>query len=171
MDEFIHRIIEKLGLQPLPVEGGLFCQSYKSSEAIPQSALPERYLGQRSFGTAIYYLLTDDPDSFSALHRLTTDEVYHFYLGDPVEMLLLHPTGESERVALGQDILAGQKVQFVVPRGSWQGSHLAAGEKWALIGTTMAPGYEQADFELGIRAALLGAYPQEADLIARLTRE
>jgi predicted cupin superfamily sugar epimerase len=97
MDEFIRQIIEKLGLQPLPIEGGLFCQTYKSSETIPQSALPERYVGQRSYGTAIYYLLTDDPDSFSALHRLATDEVYHFYLGDPVEMLLLHPTGESER--------------------------------------------------------------------------
>ena len=101
------RLIELLRLEPLPIEGGHFRQTWRSPA-----------------GTAIYYLLTDDPDSFSALHRLPTDEVYHFYLGDPVEMLMLHEAGRVEHVTLGQDILGGQRVQHVVPHGVWQASRL-----------------------------------------------
>jgi len=164
------RIIELLGLVPLPEEGGLFRQTYRSAEHVPTSALPPRYGAPRRFATAIYYLLTDDPDSFSALHRLKTDEVYHFYLGDPVEMLLLHPDRGSERVILGQDLAAGQRVQLVVPAGTWQGSRLIAGGSYALLGTTMAPGYEQGDFELGSREALLRDHPDQAELIRGLTR-
>jgi len=164
------RIIQLLGLEPLPEEGGLFRQTYRSGEQIPAAALPSRYGGPRRFATAIYYLLTDAPDSFSALHRLKTDEVYHFYLGDPVEMLLLHPDGGSERPILGQDLAAGQQVQLVVPAGSWQGSRLMPGGRCALMGTTMAPGYEQDDFELGERERLLSGYPEQAELIRGLTR-
>ena len=163
-------IIELLGLEPLPEEGGLFRQTYRSGEQIPAAALPSRYGGPRRFATAIYYLLTDAPDSFSALHRLKTDEVYHFCLGDPVEMLLLHPDGGSERPILGQDLAAGQQVQLVVPAGSWQGSRLMPGGRCALMGTTMAPGYEQDDFELGERERLLSGYPEQAELIRGLTR-
>src|SRR3990172_3020643 len=114
------KLIEHLGLESLPVEGGRFRQTYCAAEKIPRSALPRRYRSDKVFGTAIYYLLTSEADSFSALHQLPTDEVYHFYLGDPVEMLLLDPDGASRRVVLGQDILRGQQVQFVVPRGVWQ---------------------------------------------------
>jgi predicted cupin superfamily sugar epimerase len=164
------QIIKLLGLQPLLEEGGLFRQTYRSAEEIPAAALPPRYNASRSMATAIYYLLTDDPVSFSALHRLKTDEVYHFYLGDPVEMLVLHPEGAGERVVLGQDLAAGQLVQFMVPAGAWQGSRLLAGGHWALLGTTMAPGFEQDDFELGSRKELLSGYPEQAELIRGLTR-
>jgi predicted cupin superfamily sugar epimerase len=164
------RLIELLGLAPLPVEGGYFRQTHVSAETIAASALPSRYGRDKTPGTAIYYLLTDEPDSFSALHRLPTEEIYHFYLGDPVEMLLLHPGGASESVVLGQDILAGQKVQFVVPRGVWQGSRLGPGGRFALLGTTMAPGYDPADYDGGERAELIGLYPAEAERIRRLTR-
>jgi hypothetical protein len=162
-------IVQLLDLQPLPQEGGLFRQTYRSAEELPAAALPPRYGGPRRFATAIYYLLTDDPDSFSALHRLKTDELYHCYLGDPVQMLLLHPGGDSERIVLGPDLAAGQRVQFVVPAGSWQGSRLVPGGRWALLGTTMAPGYEPEDFELGGRG-LLTTYPDQAGLIHVLTR-
>ena len=164
------QIIELLGLEPLPEEGGLFRQTYRSGEQIPAAALPSRYGGPRRFATAIYYLLTDAPDSFSALHRLKTYEVYHFYLGDPVEMLLLHPEGRGERLILGQDLAAGQRVQFVVPAGAWQGARLGPAGHYALLGTTMAPGYEQVDFELGNREELFGGYPEQAELIRALTR-
>ena len=164
------QIIKLLGLQPLPEEGGLFRQTYRSAEQIPAAALPPRYAAPRRFATAIYYLLTDEPDSFSALHRLKTDEVYHFYLGDPVEMLLLHPDGNSERIVLGQDLAAGQQVQFVAPAGAWQGSRLVRGGRYALLGTTMAPGYEQQDFELGSQKELLSGYPEQAELIRALIR-
>jgi uncharacterized protein len=104
------------------------------------------------------------------MHKLMSDEIYHFYLGDPVEQLLLYPDGRSKRVILGPDILNNQNVQFVVPHGIWQGSHLMAGSKYALLGTTMAPGYEHDEFVLGHRDDLTGKYPQEVDLIQKLTR-
>ena len=164
------QLIELLELEPLPVEGGMFRQTYCSAETIPQAGLPARYRGDKPFATAIYYLLTSDPDSFSALHRLPTDEMYHFYLGDPVELLLLFPDGGSRRIVLGQDLLHGQQVQFVVPRGVWQGSRLVPGGRFALLGTTMAPGFEATDFEGGQREELLARYSNQAELIRALTR-
>jgi hypothetical protein len=169
----VKNLISLFELKPLPVEGGLFRRSYISTDTISGKMLPERYEGtEHAFGSAIYALLTQDPDSFSTLHKLTTDEVYHHYLGDPVEMLLLHPGGESERIILGKDILGGERVQYVVPRGVWQGFRLKPGgiRGYALLGTTMAPGFHISDFVTGDRATLLGEYPQEAELIRSLTR-
>jgi predicted cupin superfamily sugar epimerase len=165
----VEEIIEKLGLVPLKDEGGMFFQSYKSDELIKAGGLPERFKTDKSMCTAIYYLLTSDPDSFSALHKLPTDEIYHFYLGDPVELLELHPDGSSNTVILGSDILSGQKVQHVVKRGGWQGSRLVDGGDWALLGTTMAPGYSDDDFILGSQEDLLDQYPDRSDLILKLT--
>jgi hypothetical protein len=164
------RVVELLGLEPLPVEGGLFRQTWRSSDVLPAAGLPERYARSKPAGTAIYYLLTAEPDSFSALHRLPTDEVYHFYLGDPVEMLMLHPGRRSETVVLGSEIEFGHHVQHVVPRGVWQGSRLRDGGRFALLGTTMAPGFETTDYEGGSRAELLAAYPEAAEAIRQLTR-
>lgn len=160
-------LIEKLGLQPLPGEGGFYRETYRSSEQVPASALPDRYSSDKHIGTAIYYLLT--PDTFSAMHRLPTDEVIHFYLGDPVTMLQLHPDGTGRTIILGHDILKGQVVQCVVPMQVWQGSFLAEGGRFALMGTTMAPGFDFSDFEPGDRAKLVAEYEQYADLIKRLT--
>jgi uncharacterized protein len=163
------QVIELLRLEPLPIEGGYYRVTYLAEEKLDAATLPERYGGSRATGGAIYYLLHGD--SFSALHRLLTDEIYHFYLGQPVEMLLLYPDGHDEVVRLGTDLAAGERVQMVVPRGAWQGSRLADGsDGFALMGTTMAPAYEQADFGLGSRAALIAAYPQRAELIHALTR-
>lgn len=167
---FAQHLIEKLHLEPLPGEGGLYVLSYRSSEEIPLNSLAKRYPGRRRFCSAIYYLLTDEADSFSAMHALLTDEIYHFYLGDPVEMLLLYPDGHTQRTVLGQDILKDQQVQMVVPHGVWQGSRLRPGGKFALLGTTMAPGYEQDELKLGRRDDLMRQYPAEADWIRRLTR-
>lgn len=167
----IEDLIAKFNLQPLPVEGGLFLQTYRNSESIPVGALPERYpQDSRTFGTAILFLLTPDPDSFSALHWLPTDEVYHFYLGDPVELLQLYPDGSSKRVILGQEVLNGQQVQYVAPRGVIQGSYLLPGGSFALIGTTMAPGFDESDYHGCERADLLPKYPKETERILRLTR-
>lgn len=164
------RIIELLDLQPLPVEGGHFRQTYRSEESVPGNALPDRYQREKLLCTAIYYLLTTDPDSFSAMHRLPTDEIYHFYLGDPVEMLLLYPDGGSAVVRLGPDLRAGQQVQFVVPGEVWQGARLALGGSFALMGTTMAPGYDEMDYVGGDRSELSERYPERAELITLLTR-
>jgi predicted cupin superfamily sugar epimerase len=135
------------------------------------AVLGERYARSHALGTAIYYLVTDAADGFSAMHRLPTDEVYHFYLGDPVEQLLLHPDGRSEVVTLGPGLAAGQRVQHVAPRDTWQGTRLREGGTWALLGTTMAPGFDAADYEPGDRAMLCAAYPAVAELIRELTRQ
>jgi len=164
------QIIDLLQLEPLPIEGGMFRQAYMAGEEIAQAALPGRYTSAKPFSVAIYYLLTNDADSFSALHALPTDEIFHFYLGDPVEMLNLYPDGSTRRVRLGHDLLNGQMVQYVVPRGVWQGCYLLAGGSFALMGTTMAPGFTDDDYLGGERAALAAQYPREADLITRLTR-
>ena len=165
------QLIEILRLAPLEVEGGLYRQTYVADEQLAPEALAARYGSSKPLSTLIYYLLTDEPDSFSALHRLPTDEVYHFYLGDPVELLQLYPDGGSERVILGQDLLQGQRVQHVAPRGAWQGSRLVAGGRFALMGTTMAPGFTEEDYEGGARDELLQRYPERAELVRGLTRE
>ena len=164
------RLRQLYHLESLPGEGGLFRQTYRSAEQVERGCLPERYMESRPFGTAILYLLNTDPDCFSALHSLPTDEVYHFYMGDPVEMLLLYPDGHSQHILLGHDIFSGQQVQFVVPGGVWQGSHLLDGGQYALIGTTMAPGYVDSDYIGGTREELTRLFPQEVNLIQRLTR-
>jgi hypothetical protein len=160
-------IINKFGLKPLPGEGGFYVQTYRSAETIPKSVLPSRYDSDKAIGTAIYYLIT--PDSFSALHRLPTDEIFHFYFGDPVIMLNLFEHGDSKVITLGNKIMEGQNVQVVVPKRTWQGSFLANDGRFAFLGTTMAPGFDFSDYEGGTRDELIIQYPDRADLITRLT--
>ncbi|SDD74397.1 cupin domain-containing protein [Rhodospira trueperi] len=160
--------IRLLGLEPHPAEGGFFRETYRADEDVDGSALPARYEGAtRAFSTSIYYLLT--PETLSALHRLASDEVFHHYAGDPVEQLHLYPDGTTGRMLIGSDLEAGQRPQVVVPRGVWQGARLVAGGRWALMGCTVAPGFDFADYEHGERAALIAGWPGEADMIAALT--
>jgi uncharacterized protein len=162
------QLIAALALKPLPLEGGYYRETYRSADTVRSDALPPRYGRDKALGTAIYYLLT--PDTFSAMHRLPTDEIFHFYLGDPVTMLQLSADG-GRVLTLGPDILAGQLPQVVVPRGVWQGSRVQDDGAWALLGTTMAPGFDFDDYEAGQRIGLIERYPQFAALIRRLTRE
>jgi len=156
-------------MKPLPGEGGFYVETYRAKEKIAQAALPARYTGERNFGTAVLYLLA--PDTFSALHRLASDEIFHFYFGDPVTMLQLHPDGSSEVITLGQDVLKGQRIQVTLPQGSWQGCFLSQGGRFALMGTTTTPGFEFADFELVRKETLLKRYPNHENLILKLTRQ
>ena len=130
-------------------------------------ALPDEYGGDRSASTAIYYLLT--PETFSAIHRVKSDEVFHFYAGDAVEMLQLWPDGAARRVIIHNDLAAGHEPQLVVPAGVWQGCRLIPGGNWALLGCTVAPGFDYADFELGNRIELLAQYPEHSVLVTALT--
>ena len=158
-----------LGLEPLPIEGGFYAETYRSELTLPASALPERFGGERPASTAIYFLLT--PETSSAMHRLRAAEVYHFSLGDPVELLLLHEDGRGETVCLGQAIDEGMQLQTVVPGGCWQGSRLLEGGELALLGTTMAPGFEWEDFELGAYEDLAARFPEQRQRIRRLVKE
>jgi predicted cupin superfamily sugar epimerase len=163
-------IIDALGLQPHPIEGGFFHETYRSAGSVPSAVLPADYRSatDRSFGTAIYYLLT--PDTFSELHRLPTEEVFHLYLGGPVRMLQLFPDGQGREIVIGSDIFAGQRPQVIVPPGVWQGSRLEPGVEFALLGATMAPGFDFADYEQGRREELVAQYPKHTEVIRILTR-
>ncbi len=157
-----------LNLEPHPREGGWFRQTWKAAETIPTAALPPRYPGTRSAGTAIYYLL--EPDSFSEMHTLASDEVFHFYLGDPVEMLQLLPDGTGRRLVLGTNIASGEWLQTIVPQKVWQGSRLVPGGKFALLGCTVSPGFDYADYLSGERAELVRQWPDWHAMIEALTR-
>jgi predicted cupin superfamily sugar epimerase len=152
-------LIERFGMERLPVEGTFFASTYRSALVSPESA---------PAGTAIVGLYCADPPSRSLFHRLAFDEVWHFYGGDPIRLVLLHPDGSSQEVVLGGDVLAGQSVQQVIPAGVWQAGELAPGGEWALFGCTMAPGFTGAAFEGGTVAVLEGRYPDRAADIRRL---
>jgi len=159
-------IIALLNLRPHPEEGGDFVETYRSEELLLPGTLPDR--GRRCYGTAIYYLLT--PDTFSAVHRLKSDEIFHFYLGDPVEMLQLWPDGSGKVLLLGTDMVVGMRPQVIVPRRVWQGARLRPGGSFALLGTTVSPGFEYEDYETGQRDSLVRTYPDFRDLIIALTK-
>src|SRR6202451_4718677 len=147
-----------LRLEALPVEGGFFRETYRARWTVSSEYLPEGTRGSRSIGTAIYYLIT--PETFSALHRLPGTEVFHFYLGDPAVMLQLLPDGTSRTVTLGSDLMQGHQPQVVVRGHVWQGCRLAPDGKWALMGTTMSPGFDYADYEIGDREPLCAQYSE-----------
>lgn len=159
--------IEKYHMQPHP-EGGYFAETYRAAEQVPHAALPERFGGSRSFSTAIYFLL--ESHHFSALHRIQADELWHFYTGDPLEVFVIHPaSGVLEIIRLGPDPDAGEMFQAVVPAGAWFGSRPVAGAAYSLVGCTVAPGFDFADFELAEREALLAEFPQHETIILGLT--
>jgi predicted cupin superfamily sugar epimerase len=152
-----------LHLEPHPVEGGWFRRTYTSAGSV------ELARGMRAQGTAIYYLL--EAGTFSEMHVLASDEIFHFYFGDPVEMLQLHEDGRGSAVfTLGGDLSAGQNVQLVVPAGVWQGTRLVEGGKVALLGCTVTPGFDFADYRGGSYAELAAKWPAEAERIRKLTR-
>ncbi len=178
-----------LGLEPHPREGGWYRRTYASGVMLSASVFsgcsePGRYDGPRRLHSAIYYLL--EPGNFSEMHRLGSDEVFHHYAGAAVEMLQLWPGGRTERVVIGKDLLAGQRPQVVVPKGVWQGSRVlppqgaglpgtplpeeAQDGAWALMGCTVSPGFEYADYETGTRGELVRSYPEARELIFALTR-
>jgi predicted cupin superfamily sugar epimerase len=163
-------IIALLGLQPHPIEGGFFRETYRSAGTISPQSPPAGYAAgvERSIGTAIYYLIT--ADTFSELHRLPTEEIFHLYMGGPVRMLQLALGETAREVILGTDLAAGQLPQLVVPAGVWQGSRLEPGVEFALLGATMAPGFDYADYEQGNRGRLIELFPQYAEQIRQLTR-
>jgi uncharacterized protein len=151
-----------LRLEPHPVEGGHFRRTYTSAATL------ETERGQRPAGTAIYYLL--EPGTFSEMHMLTSDELFHFYVGDPVEMLQLWPDGRSALIILGPDLAAGQHVQLLVPAGVWQGTRLISDGKVALLGCSVVPGFDFADYTSASYSELVAKWPKQAERIKLLTR-
>lgn len=158
MDRHVAELIEQYGLEPLPVEGTLFAGTYRSAAETDDGG---------PMGTAMIGLYANDPLSRSLFHRLPTDEIWHFYGGDPIHLILLHPDASSSDVWLGSD--AGRRVQFVVPAGTWQAGELHPDGTWGLFGCTMAPGFTGAGFVAATRDELLSSHPDRATDIERLT--
>ena len=155
-----------LKLEPHPVEGGSFRRIYTASETVEVDRSGTK--ASRAMGSAIYYLL--EPGTFSEMHRLASDELFHFYLGDPVEMLQLWPDGHTALLTLGPDLASGQHVQTLVPAGIWQGTRLIGNGKVALLGCTVVPAFDFADYISGSYAELAEKWPVEAERIRALTR-
>jgi predicted cupin superfamily sugar epimerase len=161
-----NEIKQMLGLQPHPVEGGHFRRTYTAGGTVEVNRAGATVT--RATGSAIYYLL--EPGTFSEMHVLASDELFHFYLGDPVEMLQLWPDGSSRVVVLGPDLKAGQHVQMLVPAGVWQGTRLIGDGKVALLGCSVVPAFDFADYISGSYAELSEKWPEQAERIRELTR-
>jgi uncharacterized protein len=162
------QIIKHFRMQPLRQEGGFFIETYRAAQVLKKEVLPADITGERNLSSVILYLLT--AKAVSLMHRLKYDEMFHFYLGNPVTMLQLHPDGSSGIITLGHDILGEQKVQVLVPKDTWQGAFIQPGGKFSLMGCTVAPGFDETDFELGDRETLLAGYPDMQEIILHLTR-
>jgi len=169
--------IQKLRLEPHP-EGGYYRQTYQADLRLAKEALPSQFKGSRSASTAIYFLL--EGENFSAFHRLQSDELWHFYVGEALLVHVIEPDGRYSQIRLGSDLEAGEVLQVVVKAGCWFASHLFASQPvasqlrdrkpFALVGCTVAPGFDFDDFELATRAELVQRYPQHRELIEELTR-
>jgi uncharacterized protein len=157
--------INHLGLSLHP-EGGYYRVTYKSDLSIVRSALPSSYQGDRSASTAIYFLL--DRRDFSAFHRIASDEVWHFYCGSSLVVYVIDPDGDYSELHLGDG--SDEVFQAVVKAGCWFASRVKDAAGFALVGCTVAPGFDFADFELAVRPELVAAYPQHRKLIEELTR-
>jgi predicted cupin superfamily sugar epimerase len=154
-------LVELWNLKTMPTENVQFTQSYVDGKIGPDG---------KPLCSAIVALLTSDPAVFSDMHRLPTDELWHFYLGDPIELILLHPDRSDELVLLGHDVLAGQRLQVVVAAGVWMGARLRPGGEYGVYGCTMAPGFVLGDFEGADAEELISGWPQRSELIRALTR-
>jgi predicted cupin superfamily sugar epimerase len=159
--------IKTLALVPHP-EGGHYRQTYRAQLTIPHHALPSAFSGDRPVSTAIYFLLGDS--DFSAFHRLRSDEMWHFYAGGAIAIHVLAEDGQYSQIFLGADSEAKEVFQAVVKAGCWFASELRDKNSFALVGCTVSPGFDFADFEMGARADLTARFPQHKKLIERLTR-
>lgn len=160
--------IKKLGLQKHP-EGGWFKEVYRSDELIQKEHLPGRFSGSRHHSTSIYFMLTSG--TFSAFHRIKSDELWHFYKGSPVTIYMIDNDGKYSEILLGDDLESGETFQCVIPAGAWFGAKVIEPDSFCLVGCTVAPGFHFDDFELGEREELMKLFPQLGEIINKLTRD
>ncbi|KAA3619242.1 MAG: cupin domain-containing protein [Flavobacterium sp.] len=162
----ISEIISKLELKPHP-EGGYFRETYRSAGSIPKDALGGQYSGDRNYATAIYYLITSQ--HFSAFHKITQDETWHYYDGAAMCLHIISPTGEYKKLLISNNLSRGELPQFTVPGGYWFASEVSVPDSYSLMGCTVAPGFSFEDFIMPKREELLTLFPQHHQLITNLT--
>lgn len=161
------QLIEKLDLQKHP-EGGYFKETYRSEISISESSLPPDFNSERSVCTCIYFMLTSD--EFSAFHKVNQDEIWHFYLGHTILLHMISPEGDYSNIKIGTDFSADETPQFVVPAQHWFAAEIEDPEGFALVGCTVAPGFDFKDFELANREQLQKKFPKHHLIISKLTR-
>ena len=160
--------VEKLKLKPHP-EGGFYREIYRSDEIIPQSALPGRFSGDRSFSTSIYFLL--DKDNFSAFHRIKQDEIWHFYEGVSLTLHILDPKDGYLTEKLGKNIEEGENFQVIVKAGCYFAAEINDKKAFTLAGCTVAPGFDFADFKMSDAKRLRELFPLYEEVIKKFTRK
>jgi predicted cupin superfamily sugar epimerase len=158
--------IDKLQMEKHP-EGGYYRETYRSEESLREDCLPDRFPGERTLATAIYFLLPGD--EISALHRIRSDEIWHFYTGSSLSIYRIDEVGNLSRIILGNDYERGEVFQAVVRAGCWFGAMVDVRGSFSLVGCTVAPGFDYSDFEMGRREELIDAYPQHRSIIERLS--
>lgn len=168
MNPVLEDIIRTLQLKPHP-EGGYFRETYRSTGEILPDSLKEPFSGKRNYSTCIYYLLTSEV--FSAFHRILQDETWHFYDGSPLCLHMISIHGNYEEVLIGRDIKSGQVPQFTIPGGTWFAANVINPDEFSLVGCTVAPGFDFADFEMGKREEMLKKFLQHQAVIMQFTQE
>ena len=163
----LETVIKELNLKPHP-EGGYFCETYRSAETIGTGCLPDRYGGGRAFGTSIFYLLNGHDKSY--FHRLKSDEIWYFHLGAAIVLHVIDPENGYYPVELGPDLTEGEKLQWVIPAGSWFAAEVKGQTGFALAGCAVFPGFDFADFEMGNQDALLAQYPGLSEVIGKFCK-
>jgi predicted cupin superfamily sugar epimerase len=160
-------LIKQLGLTRHP-EGGWYRETYRSSETVSADRLPDRFNGERSFSTAICFLL--GRDEMSALHRIKSDEIWYYHAGTTLTVHLISPQAEYRVLKIGPDPAVGESYQAVVPAGYWFGATVTGAGDFSLVGCSVSPGFDFADFEMGSRSELLKQFPVQAGIILQLTK-
>lgn len=159
--------IEKLALKAHP-EGGYYKETYRANGSIPQAVLSKTYTGDRSYATSIYFLL--ESNSFSAFHRIKSDELWHFHTGSGLELYVIDEQGTLTTYKIGQDLENGEQLQVVIPANAWFAAQVIAPDSFTLVGCIVAPGFDFDDFELANKDKLGTLYPQYQELIKKFTR-
>lgn len=167
MDNEIQQIAKKLQLLPHP-EGGFYRETYRCGTEIPQTILGSNFSGDRNISTCIYFMLVSG--NFSAFHRIKQDEIWHFYSGTALLLYMISPEGNLTTVKIGSDILNKEIPQFVVPAGYWFAAEVVAENSYSLVGCTVAPGFDFADFELAEKEKLCDMFPEHREIIERFCR-
>ena len=167
MQNEIQKIAKKLQLLPHP-EGGFYRENYRCEMEIPQSVLGTEFSGSRNVSTCIYFMLTSD--SFSAFHRIKQDEIWHFYGGSALLLYMISPQGKLSKVKIVSDLLNDEFLQFVVPAGYWFAAEVCEQDSYSLVGCTVAPGFDFADFELAVKDKLCDLFSKQREIIERYCR-
>ena len=160
-------LIKVLELQPHP-EGGYFKETYRSIGTISASCLPDIFTEERNYCTGIYYLLQSE--DFSAFHKINQDEMWHFYQGDALEIIIIAEDGKLSKILLGDDIQKGEVFQCVVPKNCWFAAKVSSSNTFSLVGCTVSPGFDFKDFTLANKNELIAEFPEHSDIITALTR-